>query len=114
MAGHIGKCAQWLLYSADEAGAVSECGRIQLPKSMLFHHYKDQVPHPLSVCRAVIGASAGDSFVAKMRQRGFDVALTAEVDPATAVAEYLRHNLAPPKPRPIGSLVCKLKDQLHR
>lgn len=113
VSGHIGKCADWIVFAADEDGEVRELERVTLPKHLVFHHYQDDAPHPLGNCSAVIGASAGDSFVAKMQARGFEVALTAESDPATAVADYLRHKLAPPKPRPIGSLICKLFDKGH-
>lgn len=114
VAGHIGKCADWILFSADFASLggieVTETGRITLSKHFVFHHYRDDLPHPLEDCRVVLGASAGDSFITKMRRRGFIVALTAESDPATAVADYLHQTLAPPKPRPIGSLICKIHD----
>lgn len=116
VSGHIGKCADWLVFSADigEDGEVIMTGseHITLPKHLIFHHYKDDTPHPLAGCMAVIGASAGDSFVSKMEQRGIKVALTAECDPATAVAHYLKSTLSPPKQRPIGSLICKIHDAL--
>ena len=115
VAGHIGKCADWIIFEASmgEGGAVvQEVERMTLPKAMVFHYYTDQAPHPLAACRVVIGASAGDSFVAKMQRRGFTIALTAEPDPATAVAAYLRQTLLPPRARPIGSLICKIHDAL--
>jgi len=115
VAGHIGKCADWIVFEAElyEGEAlVMEVERVTLPKEMIFHHYTDQAPHPLRECQAVIGASAGDSFVTKMQRRGFAVALTAEPDPVTAVAGYLKQTLLPPKARPIGSLICKIHDAL--
>jgi len=114
VAGHIGKCADWIVYAADFGSdsniSIAEIERISLPKHLVFHHYQEDGLHPLGDCSAVIGASAGDSFITKMKARGFDVALTAESDPATAVADYLNRTLAPPKPRPIGSLICKIHD----
>jgi len=120
VSGHIGKCAEWIVFSADfgsDGGIeVTEIDRVTLPKEFVFHHYKDEgsrpLDHPLADCRVVVGASAGDSFVTRMQARGFEVALTAESDPASAVADYLRHKLVPPKPRPIGSLICKIHDAL--
>lgn len=120
VSGHIGKCADWIVFTADFAGnggiEVTESGRVTLPKHLVFHHYRDEdsrpPDHPLADCRVVVGASAGDSFISKMQARGFEVALTAESDPATAVSDYLRHKLAPPKPRPLGSLICKIHDAL--
>lgn len=116
LSGHIGKCAQWIVYeiiaSPDAEFQVQEVARLELPKELVFHHYQDDQPHPLADCVAVIGASAGDSFVSKMRKRGMDTALTAETDPVKAVADYVCSRLTPPKPRPIGGLVCKLRDWL--
>lgn len=118
VAGHIGKCAEWLVFevtedeSADSDYIVSEVEQITLPKHLVFHHYKEEGPHPLSSCKAVIGASAGESFVSKMKRRGIDAVLTAEPNPAQAVVDYVRNNVTPPKPRPIGGLVCKIRDAL--
>lgn len=117
VSGHIGKCAEWILFEA-AAGAysgrlqVTEIERIRLPKDLVFHHYNDEGPHPLGDCAAVIGASAGESFVAKMARRGIEAVLTAEPDPAKAVASYVRNRVTPPKPRPIGGLLCKVRDTL--
>lgn len=116
VAGHIGKCADWIVYEAEAAEdgepRVAEVGRVTLAKEEVFHHFKDEGPHPLGGCAAVIGASAGDSFVAKMARRGIEAVLTAESDPATAVADYVRQQVTPPKPRPIGGLICKIKDAI--
>lgn len=118
VAGHIGKCADWIVFevteseTADSDYIVTEVERIKLPRELVFHHYKDEGPHPLSSCTAVIGASAGESFVRKMHRRGIAAVLTAEPAPAQAVADYVRHNVTPPKPRPIGGLVCKIRDAL--
>lgn len=118
VAGHIGKCADWIVFEVTEDDSpesdyiVTEVQRIKLPKHLVFHHYKDDGPHPLNSCKAVIGASAGESFVKKMNKRGIDAVLTAEPNPAQAVVDYLQHNVTPPKPRPIGGLVCKIRDAL--
>lgn len=116
VAGHIGKCAEWIVYEVEvEAEGASpridEVSRVTLTKDLVFHHYKDG-PHPLGDCAAVIGASAGESFVAKMARRGIEAVLTAEPDPAKAVADFVAHKVIPPKPRPIGSLVCKIRDAI--
>lgn len=118
VAGHIGKCADWIVFEVTEDDSpesdyiVSEVERIKLPKDLVFHHYKDDGPHPLKSCKAVIGASAGESFVKKMNKRGIDAVLTAESNPAQAVVDYVRENVTPPKPRPIGGLVCKIRDAI--
>jgi predicted Fe-Mo cluster-binding NifX family protein len=119
IAGHIGKCADWIVFEVTEGDSpdtdyiVSEVERIKLPKELVFHHYKDDGPHPLKSCKAVIGASAGESFVNKMKRRGIDAVLTAEPNPAQAVVDYVRDNVTPPRPRPIGGLICKIRDAFH-
>lgn len=117
VAGHIGKCSEWIVYEAEAAPDgtrpnVVEAARVSLPKEFVFHHYKGEGPHPLADCSAVIGASAGDSFVEKMKRYGIEAVLTAEPDPAKAVADYVRQQVTPPKPRPIGSLICKIRDAI--
>jgi predicted Fe-Mo cluster-binding NifX family protein len=119
VAGHIGKCRDWIVFDAQPAPAgeqlqVTQHALVNLPKELVFHHYRDEAPHPLSDCDAVIGASAGDSFVEKMAQRGIQVVLTAETDPATAVADFIRQQVVPPKPRPIGGLICKIRDAMSK
>ena len=117
VAGHIGKCADWIVFEVDDdtdpkQPQVTEVERIKLPKALVFHHYKDDQPHPLGNCNAVIGASAGESFVRKMAKRGITAVLTAESDPTRAVRNYALQQLSPPRPRPIGELVCKVRDAL--
>lgn len=120
VAGHIGKCPHWIVFdisipeAAEAEPVVKELERITLPKELVFHHYKDDGPHPLGDCTAVIGASAGESFVNKMKRRGIEAVLTAEPDSATAVGDYLRNAVTPAKPRPIGGLICKIRDALSR
>jgi len=117
IAGHIGKCTGWIVFQLGMPpipdAEVQEVDRMTLPRELVFHHYRDDAPHPLDTCSVVIGASAGDSFSEKMQRRGIELVLTAEADPLTAVTDYLHHSLTPPKPRPIGSLICKLIDKGH-
>jgi len=115
VAGHIGKCADWIIFDVAGTGAdtaVQEVARITLPRELIFHHYRDDAPHPLELCSVLIGTSAGESFSGKLRERGVRVVLTAERDPARAVSDYVNLTLAPPKVRPIGSLICKIHDRL--
>jgi predicted Fe-Mo cluster-binding NifX family protein len=117
VAGHIGKCRDWIVFEADDAEQydqpqVQQVAKISLQKKQLFHYYKDDAPHPLADCQAVIGASAGESFVRKMAHRGIRAILTAETNPAKAVADYVKQQMIPPRPRPIGGLICKIKDAM--
>ena len=117
VSGHIGKCAQWIIYQGEpgtDTGSpvIREVERISLPKQFIFHYYRDQTPHPLADCDAVIGKSAGKSFIEKMHSRGIDTAMTAETSPAKAAADYIQDKLAPPKPRPIGEIICRIHDAI--
>lgn len=117
VAGHIGKCPDWIVFEAMPADIpenydICERERVKLSREFIFHHYKDEAPHPLAACRVLLGASAGGSFSEKMLHRGIEVVLTAEPNPFTAVTDYLRHALLPARSRPIGSLICKLHDAL--
>lgn len=114
--GHIGKCPHWIVFevtASEEANAapqITEVERVTLPKELIFHHYRDDRPHPLQDCIAVIGANAGENFKTKMQKRGIEAVMTAETDPRRAVAAYATNAVMPPKPRPIGELICKVRD----
>lgn len=116
LAGHIGKCDQWIVYdvtnTAEGESQIQEVERLRLPKELVFHYFRDDCPHPLADCVAVLGTSAGDNFIRKMQQRGIAAVLTAETDLQQAVTDYVHNQLSPPKPRPIGSLICKVHDLL--
>lgn len=113
--GHIGQCADQIGFEVEADTTKmgpAEVERVALPNTLVCHHYKHDRPHPLGNCEAVIGASAGDSFVHKLVKHGIEAVLTAESDPATTVADYVGQPLSPPKSRPIDELVCKLRDAL--
>ncbi len=120
VSGHIGQCPQWIVFevtladSADSPPQVVEQERLTLAKELIFHHFKDDRPHPLQDCKAVIGGSAGKNFKAKMQQRGIEAVMTAEKNPTRAAADYARQCLTPPKPRPVGELICKVRDAFSR
>jgi len=120
VSGHIGKCPKWIIFEASPSESedadldITEVERIELPKELIFHYYKDDRPHPLKGCVAVIGKSSGESFKEKMQKRGIDAVMTAEENPAKAAADYARNNVVPPKPRPIGELICKIHDAFSR
>lgn len=110
VSGHAGRSRHWLLYDAGPDSTSAEPQRIELPSNMVFHHYEYDGPHPLDSIDTMIAISAGDGFMNKMKKRGVDARLTAETDPRKAVADYLAECLSDPKPRPIGSLICKAFD----
>ena len=113
VSGHAGRARHWLVYDASDAAAPSRPRRVDLEADMVFHHFEDAAekgPHPLDGIEAIIAISAGEGFLKHMAKRGIEVALTAETDPAKAVADYLANRLSAPKPRPIGALICKTLD----
>lgn len=105
--GHAGRARHWLVYDPEAGSAAT---RIELEPSQVFHHYEGDGPHPLDGIGTVIAISAGDGFMKRMQARGVDARQTAETDPDKAVADYLAERLSDPKPRPIGSLICKTLD----
>ena len=108
--GHAGQARRWLVFEAEPGQPPVEIERIELPKELVFHHWSGEGAHPLDGIQAVIAQSAGEGFLNRLRQRGVDAVMTAETDPVKAVADYLAQSLSPPKPRPIGKLLCKAKD----
>lgn len=107
--GHAGRARNFLLFDITKGGVTAPTAMI-LPPDMVFHHFKDDRPHPLDGITALITLSAGEGFLKLMKGRGVDAVETAETDPAKAVADYLAATLSPPKPRPIGKLLCKTID----
>lgn len=108
VSGHAGRAKRWLVFTVDAPAPE----RIELSADQVFHHVEDGQPHPLDGVDTVIALSAGDGFIKHMEKRGAAVVLTAEKDAAKAVADYLAQTLSDPKPRPIGSLICKTIDLL--
>lgn len=111
VAGHVGKCKSWIVFQADMTD-VSQLGEprlkmlelIVLPKALVFHHYKNDVPHPLAGCAVLIGASAGEGFLSKAALLGVETMLTEEPDPAKAVKDYISHLNLPIEPHQMGEL----------
>jgi predicted Fe-Mo cluster-binding NifX family protein len=111
VSGHAGRARRWLVYSVGPDGqATTPPERVELTADMVFHNFADDRAHPLDGITAVIAASSGEGFMARMGRRGIDARMTAETDPAAAVREYVGHTLPPPKPRPIGKLLCQVFD----
>ena len=108
--GHAGQARRWLVFEAAPGAVPSLAGTVELSKEQVFHHWRDAGLHPLDGIAAVIATSAGDGFIRRMEKRGVAAVMTGEIDPGKAVAEWIANRVTPPKPRPIGRLVCKVKD----
>lgn len=109
--GHAGQARRWLVFDAEPGLPPTQTGQVELSKEQVFHHWRDEAgAHPLDGIAAVIAASAGDGFLRRMDKRGVATVLTGETDPVAAVAAWCANAVTPPKPRPIGRLLCKVRD----
>lgn len=108
--GHAGQARRWLVFTVEDGAITGPPRAVELSKPEVFHHFKDDGPHPLDGITALIAASSGESFVRRMAKRGVDARMTAETDPEKAVRNYLDTTLPPPKPRPVTGLICKVRD----
>jgi len=108
--GHAGQSRRWLVFGLDTGQPLRCLEHVQLSKEQVFHHWQDQGPHPLDGVTVMIAASAGEGFLNRMRRRGIEMVMTGEGDAETAVLQWAGQRVTPPKPRPIGQLLCKLHD----
>ena len=60
--GHAGKARRFLLYESSDANQAKEVGRLDLPKNMALHEYRDR-HHPLFSLDVVITGSCGNGFI---------------------------------------------------
>ncbi len=88
--GHAGKTRRFIIYEVDEDGTFREVERLDLPKEMSIHAHPAHEPHPLDSVHYLLTAGCGQGFVNKMEQRGVQVFITDEEDPAKAVGSLLR------------------------
>ncbi len=108
--GHAGQARRWLVFDAAPEQPPTLVEQVELTREQVFHHWRNEGPHPLDGIAAVIAASAGEGFIRRMEKRGVAAAMTGETDPCKAVAAWCANAVPPPKPRPIGSLLCKVRD----
>ncbi|MDO6562091.1 hypothetical protein Q4488_01740 [Amphritea sp. 1_MG-2023] len=115
----VGKCKSWIVFQADispnspsQAPRLKMLELISLPKPLVFHHYKNDVPHPLADCDALIGGSAGECFISQAALLGVEAFTTDQSDPVQAVKDYLKHHALPIAPHVIGELGMNSSDLL--
>jgi predicted Fe-Mo cluster-binding NifX family protein len=111
VSGHAGQARCWLLFDVDQNRTIRQYGTLELTKEQTFHHHKVSTPEPFIGVSVVISTSAGDGFARRLQKRGITVVLTSERDPLQAVRDYVEQSVKPPKPRPIASIFCKLRDR---
>ena len=117
VSGHAGQARCWLVYDLADQGAGEPLPlptRIELAKEQLFHHFRDDSPHPLDGVEIVLAGSAGDGFIRHMKKRGADVLLTGETDPALALARIVAGEDLPDQRFDITTSLCKLRDLFSR
>jgi hypothetical protein len=117
VAGHAGQARCWLLYdlAGHRAGEIlPPPRRVELGKDQLFHHFRDDAPHPLDGVEIIVAGSAGDGFVRHMQKRGADVLTTGETDPAHALARIVAGEALPDPRFDITTSLCKLRDLFSR
>lgn len=96
--GHAGKTRRFLVFDAAPCRPPQEVDRLDLPKEMSIHEFKEDGAHPLDKVSVVIAGSAGPGFLNRMAARGVVAITTSETDPVTAIKNYLAGSLAPAAP----------------
>ena len=117
VAGHAGKARHWLLYllhGHTPQQLLPAPTLIKLAPEQVMHHFKDDAPHPLDGVDLVVAGSAGEGFMRHMRERGADVLLTGEDDPATALTQILAGEALPDPRFDVTTTLCKLRDLFSR
>ncbi len=117
VAGHAGKARHWLLYllhGHTPQQLLPAPTLIKLAPEQVMHHFKDDAPHPLDGVDLVVAGSAGEGFLRHMRERGADVLLTGEDDPATALTQILAGEALPDPRFDVTTTLCKLRDLFSR
>ena len=117
VSGHAGKARCWLLYDLQpgKAGApLPPPARIELTSDQVLHYFRDDGHHPLDGVEIVVAGSAGDGFVRHMKNRGADVLLTGETDPAAALTRIIAGEPLPEQRFDITTTLCKLRDMFSQ
>lgn len=117
VSGHAGQCRHWLLYdlSAHRASQLLPAPQqIELQRDDVLHIFSDDRPHPLDGIDIAVVASAGDGFIRHLKQRGCDVLVTGERDPALAITRILAGEALPDPRFDITTSLCKLRDLFSR
>lgn len=99
--GHAGKTRRFLVYEADPGSPPVEIERLDLPREMSIHEFAGG-PHPLDAVDVLITASAGSGFIRNLAQRGVQVVITSETEPAQAITDFLVGSVKPPLPHEHG------------
>ena len=66
-----------------------------MAREQLFHHLRDDAPHPLDGVEIVVAGGAGDGLVRRVRGRGAEAPLTGDSDPGTALVRIVAGEALP-------------------
>jgi len=117
VSGHAGQTRQWLVYdlSGHRANQLLPApSRVDLAREQVLHTFEDNEAHPLDGIDIVVCASAGDGFIRHMKERGAEVLLTGETDPAIAITRIVAGEALPDTRFDITTSLCKLRDLFSR
>ena len=114
VSGHAGQTCHWLLFDCQPGAPLPAPVRIELAKTQLPHHFKDDGPHPLHGVAIMVAASAGDGFMRHMASWGTQVLLTGETDPLAALQKIMAGEALPDTRFDISTTLCKLRDLFSR
>lgn len=86
---HAGKARRFIVYDLKDGMLPVEIDRIDLPKEMSFHAYREETPHPIQAAGVdiLVTAGCGDGFRGRMARLGIGLFVTNETDPISAVAQ---------------------------
>ncbi|MDY0014121.1 MAG: hypothetical protein RBS40_14685 [Rhodocyclaceae bacterium] len=114
VSGHAGQARHWLVFHCRPGHPIPPGERVELAREQVFHHFQDEGPHPLDGIEIVVAGSAGDGFVRHLHQRGAQVLLTGETDPAAALGRILAGEALPETRFDVTTTLCKLRDLFSR
>lgn len=114
VAGHAGKARRWLVYECVPGAPLAAPHAVELAPAQVFHHFRDDGPHPLDGVDVVVAGSAGDGFLRHMARRGTEVLLTGESEPLHALERILAGEALPDRRFDPTPLLCKLRDLFSR
>jgi len=113
--GHAGQARHWLIFDIGPENHGNPANlvptKLELTKELTFHHHKHSIPQPFNDVSVIIAKSAGDGFANRLKKFGLSVILTSEHIPIQAIQNYINKTVKPPKPRPIASIFCKIRDR---
>lgn len=117
VSGHAGQSRHWLLYDLSAHTPdklIPPPTPVTLDKDEVLHVFKDDRPHPLDRVDIIVANSAGEGFKRHMQQRGAQVLLTGESDPARVLTQIMAGEALPDTGFDLSTSLCKIRDLFSR